>query len=176
MFCEKEFEKRNNGKGSGRKKIFCSDQCRYDFYKTEKDYKFTDIQKECLTCKKKYSAANSNQKYCSSECRVVAFNPIGFNVFERDNFRCAYCGKTSYEDNVKLIVEHIFPRSKGGTNESHNIITACSDCNNRKKGKIMDWNVILTLWQIVDKRNNEKNIDWESLKDVFDKSYPTNQN
>jgi len=137
-------------------------------------------QKKCKSCNK-YFNPKYNKKICP-DCilirkqRYKKKNPVilkAFNVFERDNFRCAYCGKTSYEDNVKLIVEHIYPRDKGGTNEGHNIITACSDCNARKGTKIMDWNVILTLWQIVDKRNKEKNIDWNSLKDVFDKQYKT---
>jgi 5-methylcytosine-specific restriction endonuclease McrA len=75
-----------------------------------------------------------------------------------------------------MIVEHIYPRSKGGTNDSFNIITACSDCNVRKNNKILDFNVILTLWQIVEKRNKKNDINWDSLKVAFDKSYPTNQN
>ena len=93
-------------------------------------------KKKCIVCKKKFNPVHKSAKICSSECRKIYYakyrenNPhpmkiIGFTIFERDNFRCAYCGKTSYEDNVKLVIEHIFPRSKGGTNEGHNVITAC---------------------------------------------------
>ncbi len=96
-------------------------------------------------------------------------------MFERDGFRCAYCGKTSYEDGAKLIVEHIFPRSEGGTNDGHNIITACVDCNSRKKSKLMDWNIILTLWQVVEERNAKNKIEWSEMKKYFDENYKTNR-
>jgi len=145
--------------------------------------KLDRIKKQCDVCNNIFYTYRSNQKRCSKKCSNIRDSNLSrekrearnnlklFNVFERDNFRCAYCGKTSYEDNVKLVVEHIFPRSKGGTNEGHNLITACSDCNNRKSDMILDWNIILTLWQIVDKRNKIKNIDWDNLKDVFDKEF-----
>lgn len=56
---------------------------------------------------------------------------IRFEVFKRDGFACAYCGKTPPA--VTLEVDHIEPVSKGGKDEIANLITACFDCNRGKK-------------------------------------------
>lgn len=53
-----------------------------------------------------------------------------FDVFKRDQFRCAYCG--SCPPVVILEIDHITPVSKGGTNSAENLITACFDCNRGK--------------------------------------------
>jgi len=45
--------------------------------------------------------------------------------------KCAYCGKT----NVPLEVEHIIPKSRGGTNRVSNLTLACKKCNLKKGEK-----------------------------------------
>lgn len=50
-------------------------------------------------------------------------------VFKRDNYTCQYCGKTG----VKLECDHVVPFSKGGSDELHNLTTACFSCNRKKK-------------------------------------------
>lgn len=52
---------------------------------------------------------------------------VRFEVFKRDLFKCAYCGRTPPA--VVLHVDHIHPVSKGGKNTQDNLITACFDCN-----------------------------------------------
>lgn len=54
-----------------------------------------------------------------------------FEVFKRDGFRCAYCGKTPPE--VILEVDHITPKSKKGKDDINNLITSCFDCNRGKR-------------------------------------------
>lgn len=49
------------------------------------------------------------------------------NIFKRDGFRCAYCG--SRDD---LTLDHLLPRSKGGGDSWHNLVTACQKCNTMK--------------------------------------------
>lgn len=48
-------------------------------------------------------------------------------VFKRDGYRCVACG--SDED---LTVDHIFPWSKGGSDELDNLQTLCGTCNSSK--------------------------------------------
>lgn len=55
---------------------------------------------------------------------------LRFEVFKRDGFKCAYCGRTP--PNVVLEVDHIEPKSKGGKDDINNLITACFDCNRGK--------------------------------------------
>jgi hypothetical protein len=56
---------------------------------------------------------------------------IRFEVFKRDGFKCAYCGKSPPQ--VILEADHIDPRAKGGDDDLNNLITACFDCNRGKK-------------------------------------------
>lgn len=48
-------------------------------------------------------------------------------VLARDEFRCQYCGSTRH-----LTLDHIVPRSRGGTTSWENVITSCAPCNMRK--------------------------------------------
>jgi 5-methylcytosine-specific restriction endonuclease McrA len=52
-------------------------------------------------------------------------------LFQRDQFTCQYCG----EKPAKLEVEHVVPRSQGGRNVWHNVVTACRSCNARKRDR-----------------------------------------
>ena len=53
-----------------------------------------------------------------------------FDVFKRDGFKCVYCGKTP--PMIILEVDHINPKSKGGSDDIDNLVTACFDCNRGK--------------------------------------------
>src|SRR5581483_129726 len=48
-------------------------------------------------------------------------------VFARDNWTCQYCGSRA-----NLTVDHVVPRSKGGTSSWENIVASCAPCNHRK--------------------------------------------
>ena len=61
--------------------------------------------------------------------RTIPLN-LRVKVLSRDNFRCAFCGKSPATDiGTKLHVDHIVPFSKGGTNSSDNLQTLCEQCN-----------------------------------------------
>ena len=47
-------------------------------------------------------------------------------IFSRSNGKCSYCGKQAQE------IDHIVPRSKGGTDSSYNLVASCRSCNERK--------------------------------------------
>jgi hypothetical protein len=56
-----------------------------------------------------------------------------FEVFKRDSFTCQYCGRKSPD--VLLVIDHVEPVSKGGTNDILNLITSCRDCNAGKSDR-----------------------------------------
>jgi 5-methylcytosine-specific restriction endonuclease McrA len=48
-------------------------------------------------------------------------------VFARDDWTCQYCGARG-----NLTVDHVIPRSKGGSSTWENIVASCAPCNRRK--------------------------------------------
>lgn len=60
---------------------------------------------------------------------------LRFQVFERDNFTCKYCGLTPPA--VRLQIDHVIPISKGGKDEEANLVTSCFECNNGKRDKVL---------------------------------------
>ena len=107
-----------------------------------------------------------SQKFCSKECRnkrIESQKEITyFDIFQRDEFRCQYCGKTP-KDGIKLIVEHIYPVSKGGGADSFNLITSCERCNANKGQKLFPLQLILDLW-----KNNECSFTYKEAKEFFE--------
>jgi 5-methylcytosine-specific restriction enzyme A len=52
-------------------------------------------------------------------------------VLDRDNHTCQICGSTE-----NLVIDHIIPLAKGGTNDISNFQTLCLSCNSRKGSRI----------------------------------------
>lgn len=52
-------------------------------------------------------------------------------VFARDEWACQYCGSGS-----DLTVDHVIPRSKGGSSEWENVVACCATCNRRKADRL----------------------------------------
>ena len=70
-------------------------------------------------------------RVCSKKWRKIRLS-----IFERDGFSCAYCGKSD----GPLECDHIVPISRGGSNETSNLVTACMKCNRSKKAKLVsEW-------------------------------------
>jgi len=61
---------------------------------------------------------------------------VRWNVLERDNFKCVYCGYGT-DDGVKLHVDHVIPESIGGGSDMDNLVTSCIDCNLGKSNSIL---------------------------------------
>ena len=47
-------------------------------------------------------------------------------IFSKTNGRCSYCGAKAEE------IDHVIPRSSGGTNSVHNLVASCRACNQMK--------------------------------------------
>lgn len=55
-------------------------------------------------------------------------------VLERDRRTCAYCDASG----VVLNLDHVHPRSRGGSNRVSNLVLACVPCNMRKSNQLLD--------------------------------------
>lgn len=59
-------------------------------------------------------------------------------VAERAHGCCEYCRSQARFATQAFSVEHIVPRSKGGTSDLENLALSCQGCNNHKYTKIED--------------------------------------
>lgn len=50
-------------------------------------------------------------------------------VFVRDSHRCQYCGRPAEN------IDHVLPRSRGGTHSWENVVASCRSCNSRKENR-----------------------------------------
>lgn len=55
------------------------------------------------------------------------------NIYKRDRFTCQYCGDRPGSE--ELTLDHVLPRSRGGTTTWENCVLACVDCNRRKANR-----------------------------------------
>lgn len=56
------------------------------------------------------------------------------SLFERDNYRCQYCGNNFEEAHLNM--DHVIPRDRGGRTSWENIVTSCIKCNSRKANRL----------------------------------------
>jgi len=64
--------------------------------------------------------------------KIVSHRPSKAMIYKRDNNSCQYCGSTRH-----LTIDHIIPKSKGGSEEWTNLVVACSKCNTKKGDKLL---------------------------------------
>lgn len=62
--------------------------------------------------------------------RAVPMTRAG--VLRRDGRRCAYCDKRADT------IDHVIPRSRGGTHTWDNCVAACRACNSRKADRLIE--------------------------------------
>ena len=63
--------------------------------------------------------------------RYVRFSR--FNIYARDRNRCQYCGHQFAR--AELNLDHVVPRSRGGTSTWENVVCSCLRCNRLKGGR-----------------------------------------
>lgn len=61
---------------------------------------------------------------------------LRYEVLRRCNFACIYCGVAAPV--AVLHVDHVVPRSRGGSNDPWNLVAACQDCNLGKSDGVPD--------------------------------------
>jgi hypothetical protein len=60
-------------------------------------------------------------------------------IYNRDGWRCRYCGKQlrparghPAHDSYAPTLDHVMPKSRGGSGDSANLVTACDACGTLK--------------------------------------------
>ena len=66
------------------------------------------------------------------------------HIFERDGWQCGYCGRAG---NKGLTIDHVIPKSRGGTNHPTNLVAACHGCNNWKGSSLLEEAGMRLLYQ-----------------------------
>lgn len=61
-----------------------------------------------------------------------------FNIWRRDNGKCLYCGKKIEWRSGDFTLDHVIPRSLGGTTDWSNIVSCCFSCNQEKSNKTIE--------------------------------------
>lgn len=59
--------------------------------------------------------------------------PTRSAIYARDGHKCQYCGATR-----KLTIDHVIPKSRGGSDDWDNLVVACSSCNVKKGDKYLE--------------------------------------
>lgn len=137
--CNREFH------GGTSQTKFCSKDCYTQF-----QIKNTKAKPncECFICKKifyvnpKRIRERGEGKYCSKECHSIGMTGLVKNgvpvkhyhnqqwniarkkAMERDGYKCVVCERTD-----RLSVNHMFPRTWGGTDDLDNLETLCNSCH-----------------------------------------------
>ena len=75
----------------------------------------------------------NDREIWNSICRVErgkVSNRMRFSIFERDGYRCRYCGRSGTSETLEI--DHIRPIAKGGKSTYDNLQTLCRQCNLNK--------------------------------------------
>ena len=82
-------------------------------------------------------------------------------VFQKDGFRCVYCDfdGSGFEGWVFLAVDHFKPRSKGGSDDMANLVTACVVCNNMKGS--FEWSTVAEARTEIGRWRDQMHRYWE---------------
>jgi len=69
-------------------------------------------------------------------------------LYESDGWRCVYCQRLLDGDHIESMhertLDHLVPRSLGGSHGSHNLVTCCGHCNSaRQELSLRDWYRVL---------------------------------
>lgn len=121
----------------------CSDRCRQyrDTYRAggTPEHIMATVPRQCKDCGTTYSSPYAGQERCKP-CKRKATrgrwisNKRRFALYQRDKFKCHMCNKKTninahYLDGDCPTLDHLVPRSKGGSDEDYNLATCCRECN-----------------------------------------------
>lgn len=93
------------------------------------------LPEEIAVCQRRRAEQVERPAIAATERQADFYNirENRLKIYERDNYRCTYCGKQLTRFTATL--DHIKPVSEGGDNSAENLKTACLQCNSRKTGR-----------------------------------------
>jgi hypothetical protein len=106
-----------------------------------KEYKY-----KCKWCEEEFIAHTIRKKFCSKKCseeylfhQKERLERARFTIYERDQFKCVYCGRSPIEDsNCILTIDHVNPIYFNGESNLYNMVTCCHICNKDKGARILE--------------------------------------
>lgn len=88
-----------------------------------------------------------------------------FEVLRRDGFRCYYCGVRGNETTGDgLTIDHVVPKSLGGTDEPTNLVAACGDCNSGKSSVPADAEMVASVDRAASDYNAARMLAMQALE------------
>lgn len=111
----------------------------WDIFKPYGDLTYYTVKKEFWNRRHKQQRKNARLgKPIKAEPDRKIFTPKQrFEILKRDNYRCTICGRSA-ADGVKLQVDHVHPKSKGGMAIYKNGATLCQECNIGKTDTVLE--------------------------------------
>ena len=80
-------------------------------------------------------------------------------IYLRDGMACVYCLR-GVEGGIQLTLDHVTPRSRGGSNKNSNLLTACMGCNvSRGQVPFSKWCVSVDKIPMVLRRQARRPLD-----------------
>ena len=90
-----------------------------------------------VLCEQKLGEFIKSRGMATWDYRLIETDPVPgdvrYRVLAAAKGRCALCGATSRERRIE--VDHVVPRSKGGSNDITNLQALCDECNRGKSNK-----------------------------------------
>lgn len=89
-------------------------------------------------------------------------------VLKKTGFRCGYCGKKLHHGSY--VLDHIFPKIRGGGNNYENLLACCRRCNSMKHDKTIEqfW-LYNACTEAVQKAGlRQKQLEWLVDRGLFD--------
>ena len=94
---------------------------------------------KCKTCRKIFRYESKNVVRCQL-CRIADAKDLRRllpDLISDQGGLCACCGmRLPAPMTAEIHVDHIYPRSRGGTDERGNLQALCSTCNRRKNASL----------------------------------------
>lgn len=79
--------------------------------------------------KRAHSPHQPTGEWCRKDLRLA--------LYLRDGLACVWCG-SAVEDGISLCLDHIIPRSEGGSNAPVNLLCSCKRCNDSRGSRSIE--------------------------------------